>query len=493
MSTSVPVNATTPDNSVGHGASGSWDAPAPERGVLENLVGGFQEGAAKTATGLANLAARGVEIATGQPKGSLQSTFQDNREQPSVARNIGEGAENVGEYITGDAALDAGLAKAGRLVSAAKNIPLVAETLEAAKNHPLIARMIESAAKGATVGGTQGAVKGSASQQTAAGAEGGAAGGALGGAAAETITPIARLFGLGGLDSTEAMIKAGRPNVNEGRTFATNVKRAMPLLVEADKAAPVKTVQDFVDLAHDTANNLWENTIAPQVERHANEVIDGRPIAQRIRQALPEGTMEMFPDQAAHVENMAQMFADSKLSMSKADNYLRTLNAELKGYYNMPPASRYAAGVTNGRLAAMSEAADALRDSIYGKLEDVGEQTPRDFRQQYGALKQIESVFNKRATVEARQAPMNLQQVLGATEAVGALLSGHPVVAGAGLVPSIAKARQTSGSLIRQGLSAAARETEGAPIREAAKAAIPNITSQVGQNLATDNEGEQQQ
>jgi hypothetical protein len=122
----------------------------------------------------------------------------------------------------------------------------------------------------------------------------------------------------------------------------------------------------------------------------------------------------------------------------------------------------------------------------YGKLEDVGEETPREFRQQYGALKQIESVFNKRATVESRQAPMNLQQVLGATEAVGALLSGHPVAAGAGLIPSIAKSRQTSSSLIRQGLNAATRETEGAPAREAVKSLIPNIASQSGQAVANE-------
>jgi hypothetical protein len=87
----------------------------------------------------------------------------------------------------------------------------------------------------------------------------------------------------------------------------------------------------------------------------------------------------------------------------------------------MSPEGRAQMGITNGRISAMENAADGLRDQIYTKLEDLGEADPRGARQQYGALKQIQKVFEKRAIVAGRQAPLNFPQALGIA------ISGHPV------------------------------------------------------------------
>src|SRR5438045_3788299 len=114
--------------------------------------------------------------------------------------------------------------------------------------------------KSAALGGAQGGIKGAAEGDAVAGAEGGAAGGALGAGVAEVAGPgikaLARVFGLGGLTGEEAMVKAGRPSVTEDLKFRQSLKTAAPRIVEAAKDTPLKTVGDFEDLLHNTAQDI---------------------------------------------------------------------------------------------------------------------------------------------------------------------------------------------------------------------------------------------
>ena len=86
--------------------------PAPERGAVENVLGGIMQGASKSVQGVGNLIGEGVEKLTGMPAGSLQAGRTET-EAPSTARNVGEGAENVGEFMMGDELLKYGLTGCG--------------------------------------------------------------------------------------------------------------------------------------------------------------------------------------------------------------------------------------------------------------------------------------------------------------------------------------------------------------------------------------------
>ena len=76
------------------------ETPAPQRGMLENIAGGVEKGAAKTVVGLGNLAADAAERILHLPDGSLHASVSDN-ERPSMARSIGEFGENAGEFVAG--------------------------------------------------------------------------------------------------------------------------------------------------------------------------------------------------------------------------------------------------------------------------------------------------------------------------------------------------------------------------------------------------------
>ena len=473
-STSAAPAQTPTDPYASYGGASLQQPTQPEESMLgkaadfaEGMGTGFVKGAGQTVSGVSHLLNKipgvGETLAPSQGVTALDQMATTH----GTAEAAGSGLENIAEFAAGDEALE-GLSKAVKFVSLAKKYPVVAEALNMAKDHPILAKLISGGSKAATVGAAQGALKGEATGKAGEEAAGGAIGGAVGGAAGEaaaSLEPIRntmRLFGLGGLTSEEAMTKAAKPRTGyEGRNFADWWDKAKPAIKDIPNSA-IKTVGDFEDILHDKANTLWTNTIAPQVERHANEIIDGAPIAKQIRQGLAEGTQELFPEESAPVEKMAQHFADSKLSLDKADGYLRTLNAKLRDYYRMAPETRNAIGMTSGRMSAMEDAASGLRDQIYNKLEDLGEDTPREFRQQYGALKGLEQTFGKRANVVDRQQPLNISQVLGMSEAGTALLAGHPVTAAAGAIPFITKARGSTKSLIKQGLSAA-REEAGTP------------------------------
>ncbi len=190
---------------------------------------------------------------------------------------------------------------------------------------------------------------------------------------------------------------------------------------------------------------------------------------------MDEGTRDLFPDQAQEADALADKI-DGFMSLRKSAAYLKTLNAQLKSYYRMDPQARYAKGMTDSKISGMENAADALRDGIYGRLEQLGEQDPAGLRKQYGALKQIERVFEKRTIVHGRQAPLNLPQAIGAIIGV----AGHPLAAG---IPLLTKYLNAPETLIRGAVKEPTAPTKPLPkavTRGVTRGAVAGATS--GQN-----------
>ena len=278
-----------------------------------------------------------------------------------------------------------------------------------------------------------------------------------------------------GLSPIEKLVKAAGPSVHDAN-FPQALETAAPELARQHAATPVHTVGDMAEAAHTAADNLWKQQIEPQISRNATEVINERlpesapegfpkaeaqgSIGDKIRGSVDPGMERMFPEQAAKVTNFAQKL-DGPMTLAEANENLRALNAELKSYYKMTPEGRAAAGITNGLTSAMEEGASGLRQQMYDKLDSLGETDPAGLRKQYGALKQVQDVFRKRAIVSGRQAPLNLQQLItfagGAGESAGALFTGHPIAALAGAVPitaaSLLKYFNSPDMLVRRGLS----------------------------------------
>jgi hypothetical protein len=467
------------------------------QGILD--VGtGFVKGVGDTVSGIGHLLNKIPYVGeTLSPTQGLSALDQLDVSH-GTAESAGKGLEGIAEFAAGDE-LMSGLSKGVKILALAKKYPIINEVMILAKDHPLLAKIISSGG----IGGVQGTVKGAQENKAVVGGLEGAAGGALGSAVAEGLSagvkPLARILGLGGLTSTEALTKAGKPYIGE-QNWEANLQSVLPRLVEADKATPVKSVGDFEDLAHDTADSLWKQEIQPQVDNHATETIDTAPIRTQIQNTVTRSMKKLFPEEAAKIEQFANNFGSST-TVSEANEDLQAINAKLKAYYKASPEARSAILKTDGDVTSLESAADALRDTLYSHLENAGENIPRELRQQYGALKQVERVFGKRAMVADRQNPISIGQIIGmisgGTEATTALALGHPIAAVAGLAPvaiaAAAKMRNAPESLIRQGLKAATKKSS--VLGQVVKTAAPNVGAQVGRiisEIGNKNEDEQQ-
>jgi hypothetical protein len=225
-------------------------------------------------------------------------------------------------------------------------------------------------------------------------------------------------------------------------------------------------------------------------------MVSAQPVAANIRSAITDQMREYAPDEAKELEDFAVKFAKD-MPLGKAESDLQYFNAQLKKFYKANAVDQSAALKTNGTVAKYEAAADGLRDLIYGRLKELGENAPEDLQRQYGALKTLERTFAKRATVSDRQAPLNLPQVLslagGAGEAVSAVMAGHPVAALAGVVPiavsTAAKMRNAPESLIRQGVKALGEEAAPkgpSAVGSAVKTAVKSGAALGGQTALTE-------
>ena len=478
--------------------TGPWASTAKIGNAVEDVATGVGKAGLQTVQGLtkaANFAARKLDPLSSPdnptPQLSIPGQVLDT-ETHGLAEGIGAVGENIAEFWTGEELLS-GLSKVAKLEKLAQSSPTIANLIS--KSPAIVRKIFQGAAKSAIVGGAQGAVHGAAEGDAAGGAEAGAAGGAVGGAIAEGAAPgiktLARLFGLGGRTTEEAMVSAGRPNVMEDASYRQALQTAAPRIVDAAKDASLRTVGDFEDLLHNTAQDIRQNEFGPMIQRHAKDMVPAQPVAANIRAAITDQMKEYAPEEAQELDDFAVKFAKD-MPLAKAESDLQYFNAQLKKFYKANAVDKAAALKTSGTVAKYEAAADGLRDVIYGRLKELGENTPEELQRQYGALKTLERVFAKRATVSDRQAPLNLPQTLslagGGAEALLALLMGHPLTAIAGAAPfaisTAAKMRNAPESLIRQGVKAMGEElSPKAPsaIGQAVKAGVPPITAQAAQ------------
>src|SRR5882672_263992 len=477
----------------------AWEGTAKLGNFVEDVVTGLGKQGLHTIQGgvaLANKAAKTLDPfdspAHPTPQIPIPAAAADTETQ-GFGEGVGGFGENVLEYMSGEELLS-GFSKVAQLEKLAQSSPAISNLVS--KSPAIIKKIFGSAAKGAIVCGAQGAVKGAAEGKALEGAEGGAAGGAIGGAIAEGAAPgakaLARIFGLGGRTAEEAMVAAGRPSVTEDANYRKALQTAAPRIVDAAKDASLKTVGDFEDLLHNTAQDIRQKEFGPIIQRNAKQMVSAQPVAQNIRSAITDQMREYAPEEAKELEDFAVKFAKD-MPLGKAESDLQYFNAQLKKFYRTNAVDQNAALKTSGTVAKYEAAADGLRDLIYGRLKELGENAPDGLQKQYGALKTLERTFAKRATVSDRQAPLNLAQVLsmagGFAEAGGAILAGHPVAALAGAIPIVvstaAKARNSSESLIRQGVKAMAEEASPKAPSVVGKAAKTGTAAATAQGVRT--------
>ena len=462
------------------------------------MTTGFLKGVGDTAYGVGKLIPGVKDLLPAQEPGYLKSS--------NPAQSVGKVGENIAEFAAGDAALEGAL----KFANLAKNAP---EAVAFIEKFPKAARTVMSAiAKGGIVGGAQGAAKGSAEGDAVGGAGGGALGGAIGGglgaAVAETAgaiaKPLAEKFGIG-TEATEDAARGARPAKRNYR-FADDFVKAAPRMDAENAITPARTVEDWADNTKAAREKLYADEIQPLVDRHANEALDGAKIADQIRNGklnpatgkmeggISEEMRNEDPDEAAKMEQLANKFMagsqnvgpQTPLRVENAESRLQYYNAKLAstGFWSKSPAERAAKLKTDGTVAGLKAAGDAIRDELYNKLEALEPGSDvRGLKQEYGALRNVEDEIRGRINVNNRQVPISLKETIGLITGLG---HGGPVGAAMAAIPVLDRFGNSPENLIARGVQKAARPGEEGLVSRAVqgvgratKAAIP-VVSQAG-------------
>jgi hypothetical protein len=478
---------------------------APSHGVVGDLAGGFEAGAAKTVTGAMNLLGRGVEIATGQPKGSLTATAQTPTNS-TAAQSVGEGAENVGEWVMGEEALK-GLTE---LSGAGKYLKSAAAWSEYLKNSPKAVAAINLLGRltgQAVIGGVQGGVKGAATGEAAQGATEDAASGAAFGALGE---------GMSGLAS-KLPGKLATGIEESGNRAANSILRAKgdrsflygknPGNVIADEQIPVTNSIFKLKQSVGDAMNKLDGTVKAKLSDPAvaNQKIDVAKIANGAvddalkelqgrqgvtnRKGIVEALNNLRPGMHDADGNLIARISRNEASPTAAQEYKKNIGKSTKW---------------NG-LGADPEIAEFVnntRKAIYGRLNDAVEQVApgtKALNMRFANAIEANRLLEQRITREE----MNdlgygkLVKKLGTKgamlEAVTALGLGHPIAAVPGAIVAANEAARTTAARIMR-----ARSAEGAAdlVRKAAPTiakagkAVGGAMAPLGVGMVRDNDQE---
>jgi len=454
---------------------------APSNPVL-GLFSGIGGGVMESTQGVKNLANKVLPNSM-----QIPDIPKEYREERSTSERVGGFAADVMEFIAGDEALK-GLSLGDKLGYAQK-------IAKFAESHPSLAKIVTNGIQSAIVGGGQGAVKGAAEGHTgqgaASGAIGGGVGGAVGSAAVETAAPIAKAlgekFGIG-TTAVEDAVRGARPGKRNYR-FAADFQRAAPYMDAENASAPAKTVEEWADNTEQAREKLYANKIQPIVDKHATVPLGGLNIAESIRKEIPE-TMKTFkPEAAKKMEELANQFMPGQkfhLQIQDAEAALQHFNAELRatGFWSKMPSERAALLKTDGTIAGLKAAGDAIRDELYGKLANLEPNVDlASLKKDYGALRNVEDEIRGRINVNNRQVPISLKETIGLITGLG---HGGPVGAAMAALPILDRFGNSPENLISRGVQKAVRPAEST-LENAARAtgrATPRAAGATGAAIA---------
>jgi hypothetical protein len=216
-----------------------------------------------------------------------------------------------------------------------------------------------------------------------------------------------------------------------------DVQRAAPYFGSEHASSPVATVEGFRDAA-DSAITQIEGHVDNFINAHPSDLIRTKPL-NTARAALSESVRGS--DLAAGLKELDDLGMDKPLTLQQAEAVRVRLNAENQGILKKNNYDVSTARKIDPGFAAREAAAQALREGIYGQLDERGIPNVADMRRDEGSLIKLrnaaqQQIFNGDKAVPGTgtntlTAKLVRGGLTGAGGAGGALVAG-PLGAAAG-------------------------------------------------------------
>lgn len=251
-----------------------------------------------------------------------------------------------------------------------------------------------------------------------------------------------------------AFTKAIKPRSNNFR-FAQSLKTALPDLAEvAQNRGGVESLEHLDDVLKQSKNNIWsqyEGILGP----NANAQIDGNQVADTMISTLDKRFIQQNPTQAKAIIEKANTYR-RPLTLQEAEDFLQSSNGELNSYYAKNKVKQNVA-MRDPEVAHVVKEAEALREALYSKLDELTGADAAALKKRYSALENIQSEVAQRKNVTARANPENLAEQMSYGRAIGNIAKsaanfqlGDALSGGADLISTrVLKDRNTSDNLIK--------------------------------------------
>jgi hypothetical protein len=370
------------------------------------------------------------------PFNAFRDTMEDARSsiaQAGERGTIGPTATRIGTAVTGAAGDTAKIA--GSMLSPQNAAAMTAATLIPPLRAPIAAYYGVKGAVDALTPQRPGETDADTVQRRlmgAATAVGGAAGvkeglpdvAKTGSIITKPFTSIGQKLGIVDPPPEDLITRAIKPgNKNQGWNDA--VQSALPNIkaAETDLGHPIQGLDDAIDALNIAKKNVWQQ-YAQKLDpaKTMGATIDGNSIADAMMNSIDARKAAQDPALYDKISSVADTYR-RPLDLGEAEDYLQSVNRELTSYYAKNKVGRRAAMDDPGMSYTVAEG-DALRSSLYDKLDEVSGPGAADIKQQYGALSNIEAEMLNRRNVAARQQPNSLSEQLSTARGYGKIIKG---------------------------------------------------------------------
>ena len=193
-----------------------------------------------------------------------------------------------------------------------------------------------------------------------------------------------------------------------------------------------KTVYEAARNIQDYMNNWEETTTGAAIARHPDAQVLGDYIADRLQSFEDPEMARFFPQESEALRSEGMRYKGKEIPLETVRGLLAKVNAMSRSLMEMNPADKAAVEKAQAAKGALDKVGGTLRDSLYGSLEDLGEQGIRQARKEYGALAsfrdQIYDAIPKAEEAEAKKP--SYWSVPGRSVTRHPLLTGGVVTAG---------------------------------------------------------------
>jgi len=212
-----------------------------------------------------------------------------------------------------------------------------------------------------------------------------------------------------------AFKKANPPRANE-LNYDQQYQQAKPYLVEQLQKTPLDMESDLspheqgLKIATQAKQGVFDK-YNPIIQNHPEVMLSGDDVASAVGDKISRYLKDIEPKRAAQIQEYASRYAGRDLSLPEANDYLTGLNAELSDYYDQPATVRAQMDATGVPVAAKAAAADALRGQMIKGLENVGESSVGDLRNDYGAVSQMAEAIRRNVVRADKPQPTFFQKI----------------------------------------------------------------------------------